>query len=335
MKTKKTENNIDIPGIFKLLANTDNILILTHIRPDGDTIGSAYGLKKALENLSKTVYVSCADDIPGRLLFLTDETIIPDEFIPSFILAVDTATLNLLGENGTLYKNRIDLKIDHHTMCDRPAEDNYADYNYVNEKKASCGEIIFEIISLLGTIDNISATKIYAACASDTGCFKYNNTTSQTHMTAAKLIDCGADIYTVNTLLFESMTRGEIKAANVTYSALKFYHGGDLATICFTNKMKEENGLSSEDISDITSIPRRIEGVKIGIVLKQSEHEPNIFKISIRSAPGIAANELCAMFGGGGHPAAAGAVIESDDGETAMENVLRAVFDKLNWDFFD
>lgn len=310
-----------------LLSAADNILILTHARPDEDTLGSALALREALNG--KNTRIVCDDVLSRRSKRVYGlEDITPaalDGFRPSFIVALDTATLPLAGDYGMSLAGRIDLKLDHH-----PDGDRYAEYNLIDGSSSACGEIVFEIIEIMGKMSEKCASYAYAAIASDTGGFKYSNVTAKTFRIAAKIIELGVDCALLNHLLFECISRSEITATMLCYQALHYYLDGRIAAVCFTNKMKEDNGLCEDDLGAMASIPRRIEGVELSIVIKQKPDEPRQFKISMRSGPEIECNKLCALFGGGGHVRASGAMVEADSGEDAEKLIVDAVLEALD-----
>jgi len=321
-------SDISLPQIAELLSLKDNILIITHIRPDGDTLGSALGLKSLLRG--KTAYVICADDIPRylRRIFNIESLSadnLPEDFNPEFVISVDTASLELAGEYGKLWEGKIDLKIDHHGDGD-----TFAAHNYIDASAAACAEIIYDLAGEMGTLDAVSAAFLYTAIVTDTGCFKYSNTTPKTLRSVACMLETGMDNMAIHEILFSSRTKKEISAISITYAALRYWRNDTIASIVFTNEMKSENDLTDEDIGDISALPRQIEGVELGITIKQHSDEHDKFKISMRSGKSIEANKLCALFGGGGHAKAAGAMISSASAEEAEKTVIEAVLSALN-----
>ncbi len=323
---------IDLFRASEELCNRGCVLILAHARPDGDTIGSAWALKCALEARQIQAEVVCDDPIPRRLQFIVDgreslthETL-PEGFLPDYVVAVDVAEIKLLGEYGRSLEGSIDLKIDHHAGGSR-----FARLNYINGGSASCAEIIFDLVLNMGKKCMTDAVKraLYAGMASDTGCFRYSNVTASTHRKAADLIAGGVDFAQINTLLFESKSYGEIRAAMMTYKNLQLYRGGSVAMLFVTNELREKNNLTMDDLGDISSLPREIDGVELSVVVKQSEKHPERFRISMRSGSDYASNSLCAMFGGGGHMRAAGAMVEAATPEEAEELIRDKVLDRL------
>lgn len=327
--------NCTLEKAASLFRDRENILILSHIRPDGDTLGSAYALKYALCNMGKKAEVVCADEIPKRLMFLAQlgsddvtRNCENSEQTP-FVCAIDVAELHLLGENRERFSDRIDLKLDHH-----PNGAEYATYNYIDGKAAACGEIIFRLIRRmeemqLAKLTPAVSTCLYTAIASDTGCFKYSNVTSDTMYIAAELIENGAASYDVCHRLFEVKGRTEIEARKFMYNNSEFYADGRVAVLAITNEFREKSGASDDDIGFLVSELREIEGVELAITIKPDTREAQKFKISMRSGLEISASALCAMFGGGGHERAAGGSICAPDILSAKRTVLDAVLKKI------
>lgn len=320
-------SDITLPEIAALLAEHENILIIAHARPDGDTIGSSLGLKALLRG--KNPQVVCGDELPRYLkrVFAIESLLpetLPEGFEPDFVVALDIPETELAGEYGKAWEGKIDLKIDHH-----PDGSPYAARNYIDGSAAACAEIICDLAAYMGGIDIIAASPLYVGIVTDTGCFKYSNVTPKTLRTVASLLETGMDNMTLHEALFSSRTKREITAMVVTYGALRYWRNDTVASIVFTNEMKSSNELDDDDIGDIAPLPRQIEGVELGITVKQKTDEPSKFKISMRSGPSIEANILCALFGGGGHPKAAGAMIEADSGEQAEKIVVGQVLDAL------
>lgn len=319
--------NCTLEKAAKLLCENDNFIFLCHIRPDGDTVGSAYALKYALEAVGKRAIVMCADEIPARLRFITElsgaNEPIPD-VVGHFICTIDVAETHLLGSNSS-FDGSIDLKIDHH---ENGAE--YAEYNYIDGKAAACGEIIFKLIRRLeemrgGVLTPEACTALYAAISSDTGCFRYSNVKSETLRIAAELIDGGATSYDVNHRLFEQKSLAELKARRFMLNNTEYYANGRVAILVITNAFREESGAGDDDVGGLVSEMRETEGVDLAVTLKQDKSHPTVFKISMRSSLNVSASKLCREFGGGGHERAAGAAINAETPEAAKNAVLACI----------
>lgn len=290
----------------KLLA-MNNVEILTHRYPDGDTLGSAYALCGALQQLGKNARVITAGEPAKKYAFLK-EGIKEQSFNREFVVSVDVAASSLLGENEAAYKDIIDLTIDHHGTNSLNAK-----MKYVDETSASAAEIVFDILKLMSvTVTKQIASCIYTGLSTDTGCFRYTNTTAKTHLIAAELMNSGASWEKINAQMFEIMSPARIELQKLVYNTLELHLNGKLALITVSRKMLEKAGVGDDEVEGIASIPRRVEGVLMGITVR--EKEDGVFKISVRTNEGIDASAYCAVFGGGGHTAAAGCTLEGTSG---------------------
>ncbi len=185
-----------------LLRSHDRFLILTHVRPDGDTIGCAAALCAALQNLGKTAYVLENPELTATCAAYVTPYHAPANYVPDYVITTDVASLGLLPDNARPYQHRINLAIDHH-----PSYEGFAtDGSCVRSECAAAGEIVYEIVRELGEITPVMATALYCALSTDTGCFVYNNTTANTHRVAAELIDAGCDVQGVNKRHFRTKT---------------------------------------------------------------------------------------------------------------------------------
>lgn len=316
-------NNITLDEIASFFRDNDGFLLLCHRRPDGDTLGSALGLMRALRYLGKTAYIACEHDPSAntRFLFEEDEADLADYGEENLLpVAIDIAERSLLGALEAAYGDRTVLKIDHHATGE-----DFATYNYTDPAAAACGEIVCDLIGRLGIPLSLAAAPLYAALSSDTGGFRYSNTTAATHRLAAALLEAGADNAYIDHKLFESRTQSEIRALTAAYSGLRYFHDGTVAAVVISNQIKERLQLREEDLGVLSAITREIDGVIVGITVKQNRTEPQRFKISVRSEPGFPANTLCALFGGGGHACAAGAEVTASSPDKALLAVVRHI----------
>lgn len=282
------------------LKNADNILILTHINPDGDTLGSGFALLRALRKMGKRARLLNGDIINPRFSYLS-EGIEEESFDEEFIVSVDVAEKKLLGDKlSEKYGDRVNLSIDHHESSRRFAEKTYCEAD-----SASCCEIIYLIIKALGAeMDSDIASCIYTGCSTDTGCFRYSNVTVRTHLIAAELIALGADHSRINVKMFDTKTMGSILLERMCLSSLEFYSDGKIAVITVTQEMLKVSGTDKSALDAIKPITRQIEGVKVGITVK--EEGDGRVGVSVRTDEDVDACAVCAHFGGGGHIRAAG-----------------------------
>ncbi len=288
-----------------LLTENDNFHILTHRYPDGDTLGSAFALCYALRGMGKKANVKISGKLPSKFTYLAEDYE-DQSFERKFVVSVDVAAPSLLGELEEEYKDCIDLCIDHHGSNSMVADNICVDANCA----AAC-EIIHVILKAMRVkITRKIANAVYTGISTDTGCFCYTNTTAQTHRIAAELIERGCEFSKINRINFETKTRAKLKMERMVYDTMEFYCGGKCAIIYTTIAMQNALGAGDDEMEGLASIPRQIEGVKMGITMR--EKEDGTFKVSVRTNDGINASEFCARFGGGGHVAASGCSIKGD-----------------------
>ena len=291
---------IDFSRAVEMLKKADNILILTHRNPDGDTLGSGFALLRALKKMGKKVKLLNNDEIPSKYSYLY-EGIGEDDFIEEFIVSVDVAEVKLLGDSiREKYGDRIDLSIDHHE-----SSKFYAKETYVEPDSASACEIIYLIIKALGvSVDSDIASCVYTGLSTDTGCFKYSNVTPRTHLIAAELIAHGANHSKINEIMFDTKTFGSIMLEKLCYENLEMFCEGKVAVISVTKKMLSECGVDKSALDAIKPITRQIEGVGIGITVKEEDNGKT--GVSVRTSEAYDASLICANFDGGGHIRAGG-----------------------------
>lgn len=285
----------------KLLLTMDNILILAHENPDGDAVGSASALCMALRASGKTAYVNI-EDISKIDAYLIESLTVPENYEPSFIVAVDTADSKMLGIKGTTAKkdSRIKLCIDHHI-----SNLFYAENTCLDDKAAAAAEVIFEIINLMGvSLTKDIAERIYIGVATDTGCFRYGNTTPKTLRIAADVADTGINIAAINKIQFETKSPAYAMLEKMAIASMETYFDGKCAMIVVTHDMFIKSGVADSETQPLASLPKQIEGVLVGITMK--EKQEGVFRISIRTNPPANASEIAHHLGGGGHVMAAG-----------------------------
>ena len=308
---------IRIDEIGQILKKQDNIFILTHQYPDGDTLGSACALCLALQSLGKNAKILNNDTIPSKYRYLFDG-IKEQEFSPEYLVSVDVADCQLLGENLSMYGNKVDLCIDHHG-----SNVQYAKESFINSDAAATAEIIYDLIRVLRIeINQKIASCIYTGISTDTGCFKYANVTPKTHLIAADLLKTGIDAAKINRLMFDKKSRQRIELEKLVMGTMEFFFDSRCAFIYITNEMCKQAGVSEEDLDGLASIPRKVDGVIAGATFR--EKQSGIFKISLRVDGTLDASAICAKFGGGGHKAAAGCVIGGGL-TTAKQQILEAI----------
>lgn len=306
----------------EFLLNRDNILILSHMSPDGDTIGSAFGLCCALQRLGKHARVECSDIFPKKYGYIL-QTVKEMQFEPDFIVAVDIATTKLFGEALQKYADRISLCIDHH-----PSNTGYACYTLLEPHAAATCEIIADLLRKLNVdIDSDIANCLYTGLSTDTGCFRYSSTSPKTLQCAARLIERGADAASINKRMFETSSRERMELERQALNTLEYHFDGRAAVISITLEMLAATGADESEMEGLPSLPARIEGVQAGITIKQKSEDT--FKISMRTNDGVNASDICAEFGGGGHRAAAGCQLTGSL-EQVRAKILQATAKELD-----
>lgn len=290
---------LDIATALSRLLKAENILLICHKNPDGDTIGSAAALYHALKNLGKTAAVLCADPIPARYAYM-DLTPFTGQFTPGYTVAVDVAGIQLFGDAVAEYTKNIDLCIDHH-----PSNAGYANSMLLDAEAAATAEIVYALLQV-GSVELTPtiADCLYTGLSTDTGCFRFSNTTARTHEIAASLIAAGANIVQLNGILFESKSRSRLEIERMALESLEYRFDGRCALIFLTKEQIAQAGADTTDIEGITSLPRNIEDVEVGVTIRQQP--TGSYKVSVRTTPEVDAAAICAHLGGGGHRQAAG-----------------------------
>lgn len=309
-------------------------LILFHVHPDGDAVGSAFALKKTLELVGKQAYCLCADELPERLAFAMEgsqdsvlEASLPKDFTPDLVLSVDSASPSQLGALYEKYKNSIRLMIDHHGKGTV-----YAD-SYVLPKASSCGEVLYDIIGRLvhrygKMLNREICTLVYMAVSSDTGCFRYNNVSEHTHLLAARLIGEGVPSADINHRLFGIKTLKQMQVEHAGFERMNLYCSGRVAIITFPYDLKKQYGAEDENLETLIDVARCVKGVEVAAAIRQPTEE-NKFRVSLRSSVDFDVSAVCALYGGGGHERAAGCTLNSDSILAAEMTVVAAVETRL------
>ena len=291
--------------IGKYLEEHDCFTILTHRSPDGDTLGAGFALWNYLRDMGKRAVVKNSDGFPDRYGFMY-EGYEPEEFAEQCVIAVDTADPELLGDGLSEYKQpgRVDLCIDHHIT-----NKLYAKHSYVDGASSAASLILYQLFKALGRpISRQTAVCLYTGIATDTGCFKYENTTPEAHIAAAELIQYGFGYAIINRMMFDIKSKGRMAAEHFVQANMEFYCHDRCAVIALTTEIMEKCGVESAEFEGIASIPLSVEGVDIGITIKQRGDD--VFKLSVRTTEKADASAFCRQFGGGGHIRAAGCEIK-------------------------
>ena len=294
------------------LLTHDAYCILTHQRPDGDTLGSAAVLCRGLRALGKTAHILLPpeeSDCDFLLEGLTKEYPHPADTV----VAVDVAAKNMLPRAFETVADCVALKIDHHGTGTP-----YAEEELVDSKSASCAELVWDVLAILGlTMDKDMAEAVYVGASTDTGCFRFANTTAHTFMTAAICAQAGAEIARLNQQLFETNSFAKLRLQSWITEHLDIFDDGRLALVAIPRAVEDQIGVDDKDLSNLSNFARSIEGVCMAATIRQNKEGKA--KVSVRAVPGYDAAAVCAQFGGGGHKGAAGATVDLPLEEAAKQ----------------
>ncbi len=300
-----------------LLQGLDQVLLLTHVRPDGDTVGCAAALCAGLRRLGKTAYLLPNPGLTDTTAPYFNPFIAPPDFRPEAVVSTDIATTALLPDNARPYADRVDLAIDHH-----PSFEHFGRTNILRPEAGACGELVYDILAALGPVTADLALPLYVAVSTDTGCFSYSNTTAYTHAVAAALIRTGIDYKTVNKVFFRTKTRKRMQLEGAMLSACEFYDHDRVAVLSVPLALMERFHATESDAEELSSLGGQIQGVDCAVTMR--ELRPDVWKLSLRTGRRVNATEVCALLGGGGHAAAAGCTIEAPWAE-AKAQILAAI----------
>lgn len=303
----------------EFLRSHDKYLILTHTRPDGDTIGCAAGLCRALRDFGKEAYVLPNPEVTSLFSNYLEGLTCSEAYQPDTVVCVDIAARTMFPVNAQHYLSRVDLTIDHH-----PSQEFYASKTCLDASCAACGEIVYEIVKELGPVSQAVATPLYVAVSTDCGCFAYGNTNARTHHVAAELIDCGIPVAALNKRHFRTKSWKRMQLEAAILGGMELHDEGTVAIAAITLEMMDSIGATQNDTEDIANLVGALEGVKASVTIR--ELAPGKNKISLRTDPNyLNASTTCALLGGGGHAAASGATVDAD-----VEETKRVILDAIH-----
>ncbi len=318
-------NKLD--DINQALLKANRIIVSGHAMPDGDSVGSTLAVGLLLRAMGKQVTMLSPDTVPAIYGFLPavgeikTGDLFPAEVDTALIL--DCTDLNRLGPELAQKVAGIPtiINIDHHI-----SNQVYGQYNFVDPKAAATGEQVYKLIKHLGhPLDQELAICLYTAIVMDTGSYRYDNTTGQTHRISAELVETGIDIADINTRLFENKELVSLQLLGKALSRLQITAEGKVAYLSLPYSMVQELGARDEHAEGIVNYPRRVQGARVGLLFR--EIAPNRIKVGFRSKD-VDVNKIAARFGGGGHPRASGCQLEMSL-EEAEQKVLAAVTSEI------
>jgi phosphoesterase RecJ-like protein len=307
--------------IYRLIKEKESFLITSHIHPDGDAIGCQIAFSMALEEMGKRVYIFNQDPVPWRYQKFSRVNSIkaspPPQHNYEAILILDAANLSRIGKvkDTIQFEGRVVVNIDHHI-----SNEKFGEINIVKPEYSSTAEIIYEILKPLCVISPQMAELLYMGIATDTGAFRYPNTTAHTLRTAAKLIDIGVDPSDVASNIWFSDRPERVKLLGEVLETLKIRDG--YAVMFVTMDMLKKYRADEEETEEFVDYGLTIEGIQASIFLK--ERANRMVKVSLRSKSGTDVNTLAVLFGGGGHSNAAGFIIKG-----TIEDVMKKIESKI------
>ncbi|MEA3361416.1 MAG: bifunctional oligoribonuclease/PAP phosphatase NrnA [Thermodesulfobacteriota bacterium] len=295
--------------IASLLKEGKKFLVVSHKDPDGDAIGSALALSETLILYGKEVITYNAGPIPDSLSHLSGIEKVVDSIDPEFdfdaLLVLDCGNIERVGEmHSVLSKIRPLINIDHHRN-----NSQFGDLNFVDDQSSSVGEIIYKLMKLADfPINKSIAENIFVSLQSDTGSFRYENTTSDTFHIAGDMVDWGVRPWKISRNIMDLYSLKKLKLLEITLKTIELHHSGMLGLLTVTKEMQSKVNAREFDSEGFVDYPRLIAGVEVGALIKEARK--NFFKISLRSNDWVNVSDLARYFGGGGHPRAAAFTME-------------------------
>ena len=307
---------IDYRQAADIIRACDNVHILTHQSPDGDTLGSGFALYFALREMNKRAAVICPDGVTPRYEFLSEGYEEPESFEPEYVIAVDIADPNLMGETKEMYADRVDLCIDHHI-----SNVMYARNTLLNGKASAACEVMYNLFEELGLkLTDRIAKCLYTGIATDTGCFRFSNSSRAAHEIAGKLIEYDIDFAQINREMFDIRSWARIRLEQYILNNMEVYFSERCAVFCITEELRQSLNVQNEEFDGVAGLPLQIQGMEIAVTIK--EKKPGEYKVSMRSAGRINVSAMCQELGGGGHVCAAGCLVKGTLDE-AKAQILR------------
>ncbi|MBD3349759.1 MAG: hypothetical protein GF400_11275 [Candidatus Eisenbacteria bacterium] len=313
-------------AVLGALGGCARYVVTAHVRPDGDSLGSALATARWLRSGGRETLVVMRDGVPEQFAFLPDAGLISRQYPgdPSewAVVVLDTPDPGRTGApEGYLEAARTVINVDHH-----PGNAHYGDANLVDTCASSASLLVYELMSEAGHApDGETATLLYAGVLTDTGGFRFGNTDARTFRTAARLVEAGAEAPWVAKHVYGEQPTGRLRLLGLVLASLESELGGRLAIMTLTDRMREEAGVSGENIEGLASYGHLLRDVEVSALLRE---EGERVRVSLRSSGEADVNEIAGMMGGGGHRAAAGAALPGPMAE-ARERLIAAVASSL------
>lgn len=314
-------------NLFDICENVlkyDDFIIIPHINPDGDSVGSSLSLCSLLRKLGKNAYIAdISENMPKNVEFLSlDGFVAPKDFCFKTAFCVDCADKMRLFDIELFDKCETSFSIDHHVT-----NNEFASFALVDSKASATGEIVHSMYKIFDVSpDKNDAMYMFCSISSDTGNFKFSNTTSNTFKIAGELYDVYGEFSDLTRAMYDEVTLNQLKANEYVLSNLKLVMDGKIAYSYVHYDYLEKNGLGFDEVEFLSSLPRQIKGVEVGMFIKIRKDE---IKVSLRSNKYINVSEIAASFGGGGHVRAAGVSFFDTSFEDVCEKLIKAIENEI------
>lgn len=301
--------------IINVLKESKKVIIMPHVSVDGDGLGSSLALGLALEKIGTSVEVWLEEDIPSVYSFLPGsylvkvykgESDLSCECIGTAV-ALDAGDLPRLGKRVEIFNNaEITINIDHHST-----NDEFAKYNFVNTNASSVGEILYQLIKMMGIeFDMDIATCLYVAISTDTGGFRYSNTTSVTHQIAGDLLNSGVNVAEISQKIFDTVSYEKVMLMRAAINSLELFENGKVAFITISDDVMKSTGAKEEECDGIVNIGRNVKGVEVAVMIR-TRNDGEV-KVNLRSNSYVDVSEIAKLYSGGGHKRAAGCTVKGN-----------------------
>ncbi|MDH4227450.1 MAG: bifunctional oligoribonuclease/PAP phosphatase NrnA [Deltaproteobacteria bacterium] len=313
--------------VIEEINKSKRFIVVSHVSPEPDAVGSLLGLSLALKGMGKEVVPYLEDPLPDLCNFMPGNEIIvhslKGEKPVDCTIAVDCGQLNRLGDGLVEFEGKgTIINIDHHAT-----NNNFGEINIIDPKASAAGEMVYDLLKEAGAkITKEIATNLYVAIHTDTGSFRYDSATPGAFKRAGELVELGASPWEASRYLYEEYPKERFEMLSRVLSTLKLYEGGKVASLCVTLKMLKEVGATKDIVDGFVNFARSIKGVEVGVLVR--ENAPGEQKVSMRSKGKVNISSLAQVFGGGGHANAAGFTIKGEVEPTVIK-VVDAVKDIL------
>ncbi len=330
----KTVNN----AIVETLGSTSHVVLATHVRPDGDALGSLLGLADILRHSGKEVLCYLEESVPELYAFLPGKDLIETDFeqVLSFArsngddimgVCLDCGDLQRLGKNGpALVKISPFAVIDHHQN-----NGGFGDMAWVESYRSSTGEMIYDLARELGVaLSREAAECLYTAIVTDTGSFQYDCTSAHTFAVAGKLVGCGVQPAQIAQNIYDQASFGRIQLLQKVLATLETFCDSQVAVIRVSQAMLQETGTTLDDCEGFINHPRSVTGVKVAVFLKETCVDDKQISVSLRAKGACDVARVAACFHGGGHRNAAGFRMTGKSFDQVRDRVLSALVDRIS-----